>query len=174
MVQTQRRLPQVWNGQVGLNIFRVIVAAVGALASGLGVAIGVNRLVYGAPTYGYGSMEILLRFWGLAVGSVVAVIVARVVLGIRLEPKGSRRLQIASAAVLAVLSLVTFLFGAGLGFPTPLSPEGVWFYPAVATPLVAAYLLFRNTHYRRKCPFSKDTPERRSIRSTGTHEGNVK
>lgn len=135
------------HGQVGPTM-SVIIAAVVALASGVGAAIGVNRVVYGAPTYGYGSMEILLQFWGLAVGSVVAIVVGRVVLGIRLQPKVSRWVQIATALILVLVSLMTFTSGASLGLPTPLSPEGLWFYPAVTAPLVTAYFLFRSSRYR--------------------------
>ena len=127
--------------------------AIGAIA-GLVVAglIGVPRLVGPATLDSFVSNA--FTFWGVLVGSFVAVATAGVIFAFlsRGDRKRSRWGRVVAGLALGGFAAGTILFIATWA-PSPFSLEGLWMYPLALTTTVGAVMLLR-----RRRPGAWDEP----------------
>lgn len=114
----------------------------------LGVAVGVvvafltNRIIYGAPPGGYGSLTSLVGFWGLVFGSLAIIGTVRGVLALRFSRSASGVGLAVAAGVLALVGALTASW-IMMWRVTLLSLEGAWLYPLATGGLLLAALLTR-------------------------------
>lgn len=113
-----------------------------ALIVGLSVGIGfdflANAVIYEKPSLGFGSMQSILRPWGLLLGSVAGVLAAWSVLVLRLGSRITKFALWTAAIAFALLGAGTSLWILGWQFE-PFTFEGAWIYPlAIGSLLVAA------------------------------------
>jgi hypothetical protein len=148
----------VWEGTDKLYDMRKDRAAV-SLAEGAVVGLTVASLVGIPQLVGPWSIGALLgnafSFWGLVLGGFAAVTTAGISFALlnRRDRKASRRGRTLAGITLAVFAVGTVVFGTPYGFPSPLTLEGLWFYPLVLATTAAAVLLLR-----RKRPNFWDQP----------------
>jgi hypothetical protein len=87
-------------------------------------------------------MASVLRFWGLVVGSLVALAAVKGLLALRLGPRASAVALAMAATMLGLLGLAVGSWIVGWGV-SPFTLEGAWMYPLAFGAFILAALFAR-------------------------------